>query len=75
MTKTIKIMAALAGFTVMTAGTAMAGQIPLQSQPIATEAAHSNSAVTFGNSATVGSPAGTQTPVTTSPGFTPFLGN
>ena len=75
MTKTIKIMAALAGFTVMTAGTAMAAQLPLQSQPIAAEAAHSNGAVTFGSSATAGTPAGVQTPVTTSPGFTPFMGN
>ncbi|OYW11590.1 MAG: hypothetical protein B7Z59_04005 [Acidiphilium sp. 37-67-22] len=74
MTKTMKIMAAVAGLTVMTAGSAMAGQLQANNQPIAAEASH-NATVTFGSSATAGTPAGTQTPVTTSPGFTPFAGN
>ncbi|CAG4914342.1 unnamed protein product [Acidocella sp. C78] len=74
MTKTMKIMAAVAGLTLMTAGSAMAGQMQVNGQPIASEASH-NSTVTFGTSATAGTPAGTQTPVTTSPGFTPFAGN
>lgn len=55
---------------------ARAGSSAMQQsgQPIAVEASH-NSSVTFGSSATVGNPAGTQAPATASAGFAPFVGN